>query len=52
MQEINEGDLLWGIGDAQELLDTAGQVLPVTLEHTSLCAELEDGQVDARRDGY
>jgi len=45
LQEINEGDLLWGIRDAQELLDTAGQVLPVTLEHTSLCAELEDGQI-------
>ena len=45
LQEINEGDLLWGIRDAQELLDTAGQVLPITLEHTSLCAELEDGQI-------
>jgi len=45
LQEINEGNLLWGIRDAQELLDTAGQVLPVTLEHTSLCAELEDGQI-------
>jgi uncharacterized cofD-like protein len=45
LQEINEGDLLWGIRDAQELLDTAGQVLPVTLEHTSLYAELEDGQI-------
>jgi uncharacterized cofD-like protein len=43
LQEINTGDLLWAIEDAQELLDTAGKVLPVTLAHATLCAELENG---------
>ncbi len=43
LQEINGGDLLLAIQDAQELLETAGDVLPVTLSHTTLCAELEDG---------
>jgi uncharacterized cofD-like protein len=43
LQEINGGDLLLAIQDAQELLETAGDVLPVTLAHTTLCAELEDG---------
>src|SRR5579884_2937213 len=45
LQDINSGDLLAAIQDAQELLATAGDVLPVTLEHTTLCAELEDGKV-------
>lgn len=43
LQEINGGDLLLALQDAQELLGTAGGVLPVTLAHTTLCAELEDG---------
>jgi uncharacterized cofD-like protein len=43
LQEINEGNLLLAIEDAQELLDTAGKVLPVTLSHATLCAELTDG---------
>ena len=43
LQDINNGDLLLAIEDAQELLNTAGRVLPVTLEQTSLCADLEDG---------
>ncbi len=43
LQEINGGDLLLAVQDAQELLETAGAVLPVTLAHTTLCAELEDG---------
>ena len=43
LQEINGGDLLAAIQDVQELLATAGDVLPVTLEHTTLCAELTDG---------
>lgn len=43
LQDINEGDLLAAIQDAQELLETAGNVLPVTLDHTTLCAELVDG---------
>jgi uncharacterized cofD-like protein len=45
LQDINDGKLLRAIEDAQELLDTAGKVLPVTLAHTTLCAELEDGAV-------
>ena len=43
LQDINNGDLLLAIEDAQELLNTAGRVLPVTLAQTSLCADLEDG---------
>jgi uncharacterized cofD-like protein len=42
LQDINNGDLLLAIEDAQELLNTAGRVLPVTLVQTSLCADLED----------
>jgi uncharacterized cofD-like protein len=45
LQEINDGNLLQAIEDAQELLDTAGKVLPVTLTHTTLCAEMTDGSV-------
>jgi uncharacterized cofD-like protein len=45
LQELNDGKLLRAIEDAQELLDTAGKVLPVTLEHITLCAELADGKV-------
>src|SRR5581483_9113809 len=43
LQDINRGDLLLAIEDAQELLDTAGDVTPVTLAQTSICADLEDG---------
>jgi len=43
LQDINNGDLLLAIEDAQELLNTAGRVLPVTLSQTSICAELADG---------
>jgi 2-phospho-L-lactate transferase/gluconeogenesis factor (CofD/UPF0052 family) len=45
LQDINEDNLLWAIEDAQDLLETAGQVLPVTLAHATLCAELADGEV-------
>ena len=45
LQEINAGELLHAIEDAQDLLDTAGSVFPVTLERTTLCAELADGAV-------
>jgi uncharacterized cofD-like protein len=44
LQEINGGNLLWAIRDAQRLLGTAGDVLPVTTDHATLCAELEDGE--------
>lgn len=43
LQDISNGDLLLAIEDAQELLNTAGRVLPVTLENTMICADLADG---------
>ena len=43
LQDINNDDLLLAIEDAQELLNTAGRVLPVTLTQTSICADLADG---------
>ncbi len=42
LQDINADDLLLAIEDAQELLNTAGNVLPVTLAQTIICADLED----------
>lgn len=45
LQDLNDGDLLRAVEDAQELLDTAGKVLPVTLSHATLCAELASGEV-------
>ena len=43
LQDINGDDLLLAIEDAQELLNTAGKVLPVTLAQTTICADLENG---------
>src|SRR5437667_11184843 len=43
LQDINNGDLMLAIEDAQELLNNAGRVLPVTLTQTIICADLEDG---------
>lgn len=43
LQDINDDNLLLAIEDAEELLDTAGHVVPVTLAQTTICAELEDG---------
>jgi len=43
LQDINNGELLLALEDAQELLNTAGSVLPVTLTQTTICADLEDG---------
>jgi uncharacterized cofD-like protein len=45
LQDVNDGSLLLAIQDAQELLDTAGNVLPVTLDHATLCAEIEGGEI-------
>ncbi len=42
LQDINNDDLLLAIEDAEELLDTAGNVVPVTLAQTTICADLED----------
>ena len=44
LQEVNHGNLLHAIEDAQQLLDTAGAVLPVTLSPATLCADLENGE--------
>lgn len=59
LQELNDGDLLRAVEDAQELLDTAGNVLPVTLAHATLCAETADGaticgetEIDTRGRGH
>jgi len=43
LEDLNRGDLLGALEDAQELLDAAGHVLPVTLAESTLCAELDDG---------
>ncbi len=43
LQDINNEDLMMALEDAQELLDTAGNVIPVTLAQTTICADLEDG---------
>jgi uncharacterized cofD-like protein len=43
LQDINNDDLLLAVQDAEELLDTAGHVVPVTLAQTMICADLEDG---------
>lgn len=43
LQDINNGDLLLAIEDAEELLNTAGHVIPVTLTQTMICADLADG---------
>ncbi len=45
LQDLNEGDLLEALEDAGEILNTAGNVIPVTLDHSTLCAELEDGSI-------
>src|SRR5579864_8146032 len=36
LQDINDGNLSLAIEDAQELLDTAGNVIPVTLAQTTI----------------
>ncbi|MDI3341543.1 MAG: YvcK family protein [Sphaerobacter sp.] len=45
LQDLNDGDLLSALDDAEELLRAAGHVIPVTLEQATLCAELSDGTV-------
>lgn len=45
LQDQNAGDLLGALEDAQEMLNAAGQVLPVTLGRATLCAELSDGSI-------
>ncbi len=45
LQDQNDGDLLGALEDAEEMLNAAGHVLPVTLENATLCAELSDGTI-------
>ncbi|HEU5424085.1 MAG TPA: gluconeogenesis factor YvcK family protein [Nitrolancea sp.] len=45
LQDQNEGDLLGALEDAEEILNTAGHVLPVTVDNITLCAELSDGSL-------
>ncbi len=45
LQDQNDGDLLGALEDAEELLNAAGHVIPVTLEQGTLCAKLSNGEV-------
>jgi uncharacterized cofD-like protein len=45
LQDLNDGDLIEALEDAAEILNTAGHVIPVTLEQSTLCAEMEDGSI-------
>lgn len=45
LESMNDGNLLWALEDARELLDTAGNVLPITLQHATLAAQLSDGDI-------
>jgi len=43
--ELNNGSFPKAIEEASKVLAVQGRILPVTLEHTTLCAQLEDGEV-------
>lgn len=45
LEELNSGDLLGALEDAEQILDAGGHVVPVTLDRATLCAELADGTV-------
>ena len=45
LQDQNEGDLMGALEDAEELLNAAGHVVPVTIGKATLCAELTDGTI-------
>jgi uncharacterized cofD-like protein len=45
LQDQNDGDLLGALEDAEEILNSAGHVIPVTLAQSTLCARLSDGSV-------
>jgi uncharacterized cofD-like protein len=45
LQDQNDGDLLGALEDAEEMLNAAGHVIPVTLDQATLCAELSDGTI-------
>ncbi len=44
LEELNDKRIMEAINDAEYMLNTIGHVVPVTLEQTTLCAELTDGQ--------
>jgi uncharacterized cofD-like protein len=45
LEELNAGRVMEAISDAEYMLNTIGHVIPVTLDQTTLCAELFDGQM-------
>lgn len=45
LEDLNGGDLLEALVDAETILNTVGHVTPVALEKTTLCAELTDGAI-------
>jgi uncharacterized cofD-like protein len=45
LQDQNDGDLLGALEDAEEILNSAGHVIPVTLAQSTLCARLSDGTI-------
>jgi uncharacterized cofD-like protein len=45
LEELNNGSLMEALVDAEEILNTVGHVVPVTLQQTTLHAELADGQI-------
>src|SRR5438105_4627138 len=45
LQDLNDGDLAGALEDAEELLNAAGRVIPVSFDESTLCAELRDGTV-------
>lgn len=45
LEDLNDGQLLEALVDAEEMLNTVGSVVPVAMEQTTLCAALADGRV-------
>ena len=43
LTKLKGGDFGQGVAEASQILKLAGRVLPVTLESTDICAELENG---------
>lgn len=45
LEDLNGGNLLEALVDAEAILNTVGHVAPVALDKTTLCAELADGTI-------
>lgn len=45
LEDLNGGNLLGALEDAEQMLNAAGHVVPVTLDRATLCAEFDDGSV-------